>query len=287
MRKHDRAAVLLHQENSRWRETPDWRFERHVIRLALFFRDRAVLLPGERVAIVSSPRPELAVTELAAISQGAACVVIDSALPAEQLSLAMAAVNPAAIVLDKAASAERIGSGQRLLVALDAKPRDGWVWTEALDLGGTLDTPERAQSFRARAREVPASAAALGSIIARDGAVQCQFVDHVEAVRRVETLWADRPAAKGDVIYVAGTATLGARIALLAGVADGLTRCAIGTPGSEHSEIAELQPKRVVVSEEVQREVRQAPPPANQQQAAPWRILDWLRGRREVAQRKQ
>ena len=287
MRRHDRSAVVLHREASRWRETPDWRFERHVIRLALFLRDRAALLPGERVAIVSSLRPELAVTELAAVSQGAACIVIDAELPPDQLSLALAAVTPAAVILERAAAAERIGSGHRMLVALDEKAREGCVWTEALDLGGTLDTPERAQAFRARAREVPGSAAALGSLIARDGAVRCQFIDHVEAVRRVETLWADRAPAKGDVTYVAGVGTVGARIALLAGIMDGLTRCAIGTPGSELSEISELRPKSVVASEEVQRQVRRAPPPAVPQQSSSWRIFDWLRGRREVGRRKQ
>ena len=92
MRKHDRSAVLLDRDGERRRETPDWRFERQVIRLALFLRDRAALAPGDRVAIVSSLRPELAVAEFAAIAQGATSVAIDPALAADQLALALTAV---------------------------------------------------------------------------------------------------------------------------------------------------------------------------------------------------
>src|SRR5207237_2337115 len=77
MRRHDRAAVLLHHDGVAWRETPDWRLERQVIRLALFFRDRALLAPGDRVAIVSGLRPEALAAELAAIALGAAAVRLD------------------------------------------------------------------------------------------------------------------------------------------------------------------------------------------------------------------
>jgi hypothetical protein len=286
MRKHDRPAVLLHKEDSRWRETPDWRFERHVIRLALFLRDRAALVPAERAAIVSSLRPELAVAELAALSQGAASVVIDATLPADELAFALTAVSPAAVVLEKASMGERIGSGHRVVIALDGKPRDGWAWTEALDLGGTLDTPERAQSFRARAREVTVGAAALGYVVARDGAVQCQFIDQGEAVRRIDAVWADVPAVKGDVTYVAGPASVGARIAVLSSVSDGFTRCAIGTPGNEVAEVSELRPKRIVAPERLLESVRRAAPPATAENAQTWRIFEWLKGRRESMQRK-
>src|SRR5467141_870901 len=89
MRRHDRAAVLLHPDGAKWRETPDWRFERQVIRLALFLRDRARLVPGDRVAVVSGFRPESLVAELAAVAQGAAAVAIDPDLPAATLRRAI------------------------------------------------------------------------------------------------------------------------------------------------------------------------------------------------------
>src|SRR5438105_4601255 len=54
MRTHHRSAALLYRDGERWREVPDWRFERQVIRLALFLRDRAALAPGDHLVIVSS-----------------------------------------------------------------------------------------------------------------------------------------------------------------------------------------------------------------------------------------
>src|SRR5882762_8254455 len=77
MRNHDRKAALLRRDEGRWRETPDWRLERQVIRLALFLKERGALAPGGRVLIVSRLRPELVVAELAALSQGAAAIVVD------------------------------------------------------------------------------------------------------------------------------------------------------------------------------------------------------------------
>src|SRR3989442_14599045 len=58
MRKHDRAAVLLHHGQEKWQETPDWRLERQVIRLGLFLRDRRRSLPGDRMAIRFPLRPQ-------------------------------------------------------------------------------------------------------------------------------------------------------------------------------------------------------------------------------------
>jgi hypothetical protein len=288
MREHDRSAVLLHRDGERRRETPDWRFERQVIRLALFLSDRAALAPGDRVAIVSSLRPELAVAEFAALAVGATSVAIDPALAPDQLALALTAAAPAVVVLENASAREQIGSGQRAVIALDGKPRDGWVWSEALDLGGTLDTPERAQSFRSRAREVPESGAALGQVVAGDGAVQCQFIDQADAVERVNRIWADVPPTKGDVTYVIGPVTLGARIACISAIADGVTRCAFGAPGSESADLVELHPKRVVAPPEVvERARRTAPPPPPAVRSTPGkRVLDWLRGRTDLRERK-
>ena len=289
MRKHDRSAVFLHREGDRWRETPDWRFERQAIRLGLFLRDRGALAPGERVAIVSSLRPEVTVAEAAAVVQGATSVAIDPTLPPDQLALALTAASPSAVILESATLREQIGSAQRVVIAMDGKPADGWVWTEALDLGGTLDTPERAQSFRARAREVPPSAAALGYVVAGDGAVQYQVIDQADAVSRVNRIWADVPPAKGDVTYVAGPVTLGARIAWFAAIGDGVTRCALGTTGNESAEIAELHPKRIVAGTDVvERARRTAPtPPRPAPPRTPTaRILHWLKERTELLDRK-
>src|SRR5437899_2313185 len=154
MRRHDRAAVLLHQDGTKWRETPDWRFERQVIRLALFLR-------------------------------------------------------------------------------------------------------ERAQSFRAQAREVAASSRALGYLAGLDGGSSCQYLTHAEAVARMRALRTELPARKGAVALVAAPPTLAARLALLSFVFDGLTICAVGTPGRES---VGLQPEWVVGPAGVQESERSAAP---------------------------
>jgi acyl-CoA synthetase (AMP-forming)/AMP-acid ligase II len=242
MRRHDRAAVLLHHDGAKWRETPDWRLERQVIRLALFLRDRAGLAPGERVAIVSSLRPESLAAELAAVAQGAAPVTIDPELPAEALASAIEQAAPAvAFVADTAARAHV--KGARAVVCFEGKSDGAWGFNEALDLGGTLDTPERAQSFRARAREVPAGSQALGYVAGTDGASSCRFLSHVEAVTRMHALRAESPARKGAVALVASPPTLAARLALLSFVFDGSTTCAVGMPGRA---VAGLRPDWVV-----------------------------------------
>src|SRR5713101_7984130 len=180
MRKHDRAAVLLHHGQEKWQETPDWRLERQVIRLALFLRDRGGILPGDRVAIVSRLRPEAVAAELAALAQGAAALAIDPDLSPAEL---------------------------RAVFCFDGSADGAWAWSEALDLGGTLDTPERAQLFRALAREVKADAPALGHLVGWDGSLRAQFLTQAETAARLVALRAGSPARKGAVGYVAGPPT--------------------------------------------------------------------------------
>src|SRR6266446_2274781 len=199
MRKHDRAAALLHRDGAKWRETPDWRLERQVIRLALFLRERAALLPGDLLAIVSGLRAELVVAELAAAAQGAASVVLDPGLSGPELAAALEALAPAAVFMAEPAVRERLGSGARVLVCFDGRAEGASPWSEALDLGGTLDTPERAQSFRAQAREVGAEARALGQLVRSDAAARCEFLTQGEAMARVRAAWAAAPAKKGEV----------------------------------------------------------------------------------------
>ncbi len=242
MRRHDRAAVLLHHDGVKWRETPDWRFERQVIRLALFLRDRARLAPGDRVAIVSGLRPESLVAELAAVTQGAAAVAIDPDLPPAAVRRAVEETAPAVAFVADAPAGE--GSfGARAVLCFQGKAEGAWAWSEALDLGGTLDTPERAQSFRAQAREVPADCRALGYLAGSDGLSRCECLTQAEAVERMRALRTGSPARKGAVAYLLAPPTVAARLALLSFVVDGSTTCAVGAPGRE---VAGLQPDWVV-----------------------------------------
>jgi non-ribosomal peptide synthetase component F len=274
MRKHDRAAALLHHDGAKWRETPDWRLERQVIRLALFLRDRAGVGPGDRVAIVSRLRPESVVAELAAVAQGAAAVAIDPDLSPGDLRSAIEAVAPAATFVSDAPARECAPPSARATLCFEGKAPDAWAWTEALDLGGTLDTPERAQSFRALARGVAADACALGHLVGSDGSLRSQFLTQAEAAARLTALRTASPARKGAVAYVAGPPTLAARLAILSFVGDGSTACALGTPGHEAAEIAELQPGWVVGPSGSLESRRPAAPPARR--AGPRGLLNYV-----------
>src|SRR5216684_4454397 len=255
MRRHDRAAVLLHHDGVKWRETPSWRFERQVIRLALFLRDRARLAPGDPVAI-------------------------DPDLPPEAVRRAIEETAPAVAFVANAPAPEWT-FGARAVVCLHGKAEGAWAWSEALDLGGTLDTPERAQSFRAQAREVAPDSRALGYLAGSDGLLQCQFLTQAEAVARMRALRTGSPARKGAVAHVSASPTLAARLALLSFVVDGSTACAVGMPGRE---VAGLQPDWVVGPAGAPTSGRPAPPAPRRAGARLFdRILaPFRRDRREV-----
>src|SRR6266481_3270369 len=240
MRRHDRKAALLQRDGARWRETPDWRLERQVIRLALFLRERAALAPGGRILIVSRLRPELVVAELAALAQGAASIVID---PDE--AVPYPASGAGAVFVADPALRGRIAEEARALVCFDGAIEGGTAFTAALDLGGTLDTPERAQSFRSAARAVAPEAKALGWLAASDRAARFDFITQGEAMAAVRAEWSAAPPRKDVVAYLAGAATLMARLGLLAGIGDGRTSCAFGDPAREAADIAELNPHRI------------------------------------------
>lgn len=115
-------------------------------------------------------------------------------------------------------------------------------------MGGTLDTPERAQAFRARAREVKPEAQAVGF---PDGAglPSFTFLSHQDAVGRLERLWSTDLPQAGDLTYLAeGPASQGAVVALLSAIGDGVSAVAFGTTGNEAAQIASLSPQRIVAS---------------------------------------
>jgi len=241
MRKHDRKAALLQRDGARWRETPDWRLERQVIRLALFLRERAALAPGGRILIVSRLRPVLVVAELAALAQGAASIVID---PDE--AVPYPASGAGAVFVADPALRGRIAEEARAVLCFDGPIEGGTAFSAALDLGGTLDTPERAQSFRAAARAVAPEAPALEWLAASDGAARFDFINHREAMATIRAEWSAAPPQKDAVAYLSGPATLTARLGLLAGVGDGRTSSALGEPALEAADIAELNPRRIL-----------------------------------------
>ncbi len=261
MREHDRKAVLLHWEGGRWQDTPDWRLDRQVIRLGLYLQLRVGLEQGERVVILSPLRREWLLADLSAAVQGAVAVAVDPDLPAPALAAALAQIAPRAAFVAGPDELERLESvregipGLEEVIAFEGPlaPERAALLCEVLDLGGTLDTAERAGAFRARAREVSPDACALGFVErGADGTTACRYLNHREVTARLALLGGRATSRKGDVAYLTGSAvTPRLRLALLAFAGDGSTTTAIGTPGRATVEIAALRPHKIVAPPDV------------------------------------
>jgi hypothetical protein len=117
-----------------------------------------------------------------------------------------------------------------------------------IDLGGTLDTAERAQAFRAAARGVRPEMPAIAYVnLQSPGAPEWKTASHAAVVDRLVDLWASAPSRPGDVAYAVDPGEYaGLRLALWGLIADGETTLALGTPEREAFEIAEVRPNVLV-----------------------------------------
>jgi AMP-binding enzyme len=278
-RKHDRAAVLRYRLGTAWQDMPDWRFHRHAMRIGLYLRERAQLAAGDRVALVSALRPEWGVVQWGALTEGAATAVLDPALPDPELFAQLAALTPRAIFVERD-SVDRVIAwqasvrGASTIIALDGEVAGGGAlsWNEALDLGGSLDTAERANGARARARALSPDTPALGHPVGTNGSVAWRFLSHREVVRRVQRVWMRARIARGDVAYVMGEApSIATTVAFLAFTADGHTKVVIGARANEQEEILMTRPHKIIASVETVRRMLESTPSAE-----PSRVRKWL-----------
>jgi hypothetical protein len=150
------------------------------------------------------------------------------------------------------------------VVAIDAESRaDGMrSWPEVLDLGGTLDTAERAQNFRAEARSVGADRPAIAYREQGNGAA-LTVLSHREVIGRLRAFWGEIPPREGDVAYVLGGGDRppGWYLPVWAFIGDGRTSTAFGTVGRRADEIGELSPQLFVGPADIGRRL---PRPASQ-----------------------
>jgi hypothetical protein len=278
--RHCRTAVLKRRVDGGWQETPDWRFHRHVMRIGLYMQERLGLTAGDRIAVLSRLRQEWAVAAWAALTQGAATAVVDPSVADPVLSAELVALAPRVAFVEDVAAAERLLACRAAVSSLDtivtlegAIPADHVVsWSEALDLGGTLDTAERAQAFRARARGLPATTPALAHAQSADPGSSWRFLSHRDVVHRVHRILAQARIAKGDVAYLTRhVPSLATTVTLLAFTADGYTQVVIGTPGSELEEIGMTRPHKIVVSPDAVGRLLDVP-----SSRSPSRIRRWL-----------
>jgi hypothetical protein len=276
MREHERKAALLYPHEGHWESIPDWRLDRRVIRLALYLQERVGVSPGDRVAVVSGPRPEAAVADFAALGLGAVSVVVDEGVTADSLVAALIDVGPRVIFaspagLDKLEGGSLPLPGLEQVIALGAgKVEEPVVRLEAaLELGGTLDTAERAQAFRAAARAVDPGRAAIVHYEGSDNREpQWQELSQGEVAQRVEAIWQAQQPSPGDRVYLVGQElTLPVRLALYACLGDGYSTTALGPSLGTAAELTELRPDRIIAAPGVLAEIvrrtraRAAPPP--------------------------
>jgi hypothetical protein len=254
LRHHVRRAALASWTNGSLEAVPDWRLDRLAIRIALFGRERMGLEPGDRVLVVGRLDVLWPTVDFAGMGFGLVPVGVEHDVGDDVLAALAAEAGPRAAFATDPASAERLRAlrradrlGTATLVAEGLPREDGLLpLAELLDLGSVLDTPERAQAFRAFSRQIEPDAPALWHADRR-GVVRLR---HRDAMAPVEALLRSRPAREGDVAYVdAPRATLRKRLALAAFVGDGHTTSALGRDGRAAEDLGEVRPHKVVASE--------------------------------------
>jgi hypothetical protein len=241
-----------------WEDEPAWRFFRRVVRVGLWMRERAALFAGDRVTVVSPLCLERMVVEWATVAQGAVVAVVDPVYSEGELTTVFERLVPK-VVFSAPSSLDRVKDARQRAAGKPGEPvvafgeagggNAATSWAAVLDLGGTLDTAERAQSFRAAARAVRSEMAAVAHPDERGA---WALVTHADVVHRLLDFWNRFPARAGDVAYVVDSgAPARTRLAPWAFVADGQTTVAIGTPGHEAQELASLQPDVVAAPTDV------------------------------------
>jgi hypothetical protein len=278
-------TVLRSRDGAGWQDMPAWRFFRHVIRAGLFLRERCRLQPGDRVVVIAPLGAERIIAEWAIVVQGGVVATVDPGTPDDALSRALAYLSPRVAFVADGAVRDRVlhlGIPVERFILTDGVARidtSDVSWSSMLDLAGTLDTPERAQAFRAAARGVrPDMPAVAYPDVQPTGRLEWKTASHAAIVDRLVDLWRSSPSRPGDEAYAVDPGEYGGlRIALWALIADGATTVILGSPEREAQDIAELRPSVVVGSVEALERAAQRPsvPPAEgAPRSAPW--LRWF-----------
>lgn len=251
-REHPRKAALLRlRPGGEPVPMPDWRLDRHIVRIGLYLRERAGVRPGDVVALIGPITHAWIVVDWAVVAQGATLVVIGPDPNEAVLDLAWSRFSPRAIFVagEEARRRVRARAGDASVIALDGEAsEDVPNFDKVLDLGGTLDTAERAGAFRDHARAIAPSAVAIAHVgHVMNGAPSCEALTHAEVMAKRQRTMAKYERGGGKIAYVRPDAlSPDAHVALYALMGDGVTSMAIGTVGHELEEIARLGPGMVV-----------------------------------------
>jgi acyl-CoA synthetase (AMP-forming)/AMP-acid ligase II len=219
-RQHDRPFALRSWQGDKPDLVPDWRLHRQILRIAIYLRERASVGPGDRVAVLAPLGPRSLVIEWGAILLGATSALLRPDLAVSPLLEALAP----RFVFDE--------------------PE---LWSRATDLGGTLDTAERAQSIRSGARSIDPGAPALMYLEGTNGSTAWATLSHADALRRIRDIWSSATRPREVMVPSPHEGDLAARLALHAYVGDGETRIAFPAPADDpkgRRDTANEQPDR-------------------------------------------
>ena len=254
LRHHVRPAAMKWWTDGTLEAVPDWKLDRLAIRLALFGRERLGLEPGERVAVLGRLGWLWPALDFAAMGFGVVPVGLEHDLSDDAVAFAFAEAAPRAAFATDAESASRLkrlrGTGRlggATVVGEGLTDEEGLrPLAQVMDLAAILDTPERAQAFRAFSRQIAPESPALWHAGPR-GVVR---LTHQAAMAAVSPVLRARPAREGDVAYVDGPrVTFRKRLAMAAFVGDGHTTTALGREGRAAEDVAVLRPHKVLASE--------------------------------------
>ena len=254
LRHHVRSAAMAWWTDGALERVPDWKLDRLAIRLALFGRERLGLEPGERAVVMGRLGWLWPALDFATMGFGVVPVGLEHDLSDDAVTFAFAEAAPRAAFATDAASASRLRRlatagrlGGATVVGEGLNEAEGLrPLAQVLELAAILDTPERAQAFRAHSRQLAAGSPALWHV----GPQDLVRLTHQAAIERTAPVLQARPACEGDVAYVdAPRVTLRKRLALAAFVGDGHTTTALGREGRAAEDVAVLRPHKVLASE--------------------------------------
>jgi AMP-binding enzyme len=195
---HERPFALRGWRDGKEELLPDWRLHRQILRIAMYLRERAGVGPGDCIAVVAPFGPRSIILEWGAVLIGATAALLAPG--------------------DAAAKESLEGLGARAVFD------ESTSWSVALDLGGTLDTAERAQSIRQSARALDPSAPALSYAEGTNGTRTWTALSHEDVIARVQRLWFSSAWREETTMVSRRDGDLAARLKLYACVGDGRTR---------------------------------------------------------------